>query len=73
MGASGAASGKAGRAIRRWCRERGVSQAELARRAGYTRGYVSLVIRGYRPAAVFAEAIERATGGEIRASELLPA
>jgi transcriptional regulator with XRE-family HTH domain len=73
MGKRVEAVGKAGRAIRRWCDANRVSQAELARRAGVSRGYLTVVIRGFQPSLSFCERIERATGGDLVAADLVAA
>ena len=70
MGKQAGAVGKAGRAIRRWCARHGVAQAELARRVGCSRGYLTQVVRGFRPSRAFCERLERATKGELRVEDL---
>lgn len=61
--------GKLGRAVRTWCVGEGVPQAELARRVGCHRSFLTQVVAGYRPSRAFLERLERATKGGIRADE----
>ena len=63
--------GRAGRAIREFCRAEGISQAELARRCGYTRATLSGVVRGIPPGRELIEKLIEVSGGRLTPADLL--
>lgn len=71
MGTKKRSRGRAGRAIRAYCATEGISQAELARRIGYTRQALTGVVRGSPPGREMIEALVKASSGAITAADLL--
>ena len=56
--------------LRDWMEKNGMNAADLARKAGIDKAYVSRVLSGQGCGKRVARAIERATDGAVKASEI---